>query len=196
MKSLHRPDLYAWSTFDEARNLDFHSLLWVRSEGNVVVDPLPLTPHDRRHLDALGGVAWIVVTNSDHLRTAVALASETGAKIAGPVGERDVFPADRWLSEGDELVLGLFAYEMRGSKTPGELALVLEGDTLITGDLVRAHRAGSLCLLPDAKLTDKAAALASVARLAALPVRAVLVGDGYQVFAEGQAHLSALVPPS
>jgi hypothetical protein len=33
-------------------------------------------------------------------------------------------------------------HRLNGSKTPGELALVLEKTTLITGDLVRAHQAG------------------------------------------------------
>jgi hypothetical protein len=60
MKALHREDLFGWSRFDEARNLDFHSVLWVRPEGNVVVDPLPLSEHDTTHLRSLGGVAWAV----------------------------------------------------------------------------------------------------------------------------------------
>ena len=38
MKSLHRPDLYQWSRFDEARNVDFHGTLWVRPGGNVLID--------------------------------------------------------------------------------------------------------------------------------------------------------------
>ena len=37
MKRLHRADLYGWSRFDEARDIDFHSVLWKRSGGNVVV---------------------------------------------------------------------------------------------------------------------------------------------------------------
>ena len=74
MKRLHRTDLYGWSAFDETRNLDFHSVLWVRPGGNVAIDPLPLSPHDRKHLDALGGVAFVVVTNADHVRNAEWLA--------------------------------------------------------------------------------------------------------------------------
>ena len=40
MKSLHRPDLFAWSSFDEARNVDFNGTFWQRDEGNVVFDPM------------------------------------------------------------------------------------------------------------------------------------------------------------
>jgi glyoxylase-like metal-dependent hydrolase (beta-lactamase superfamily II) len=195
MKSLHRPDLFTWSEFDTARNVDFHGLCWTRPDGNVLVDPLPMTAHDAAHLQALGGARWIVVTNSDHTRAARAIAETTGARLLGPAAERETFPfpCDRWLADGDEVVPGLVALALDGSKTPGELALVLEGTTLVCGDLVRAHRAGALMLLPDAKLADKAAALASVRRLAALPdIEAVLVGDGWSVFRGGRQQLAAL----
>ena len=49
-------------------------------------------------------------------------------------------------------------------------------------------------LLPDAKLTDKAAAVRSLQRLVELrQVEAVLVGDGWQVFSQGQALLEELL---
>jgi glyoxylase-like metal-dependent hydrolase (beta-lactamase superfamily II) len=195
MKSLHRPDLFCWSVFDAERNVDFHGLAWIHPEGNVLVDPMPMSDHDLKHLENLGGAAWIVVTNSDHTRASAALAERFGAKICGPKAEEGFFKADRWLKEGDVVVSGLWVVELAGSKTPGELALVLEGEagrTLITGDLVRAHRAGSLMLLPDAKLKDKSAALESVKRLAGLGVEAVLVGDGWQVFAGGTRLLEKL----
>jgi len=70
MKSLHRPDLFAWSRFDESRNVDFLSVTWVRPAGNLLIDPLSMSEHDRAHLQALGGAAWIIVTNSDHIRDA------------------------------------------------------------------------------------------------------------------------------
>lgn len=195
MKALHRPDLFSWSAFDEARNVDFNGLLWVREGGNVLVDPMPLTDHDRAHLDELGGAAWIVITNSDHTRAATDIAGWTGARIAGPAAEQADFPirCDRWLADGDALVPGMVAIALQGSKTPGELALLIDGTTLVTGDLVRAHRGGALNLLPPPKLSDPAAAAASVRRLAALDgVEAVLVGDGWPVFRGGAARLADL----
>ncbi len=201
MKQLHRPDLFGWSSFDTTRNLDFNGVLWVRdgSDGggraNVAIDPMPLSAHDRAHLEALGGLAWVVVTNSDHARAAEALAGDFGAQIAGPAAEASSFPVavDRWLSDGDELVPGLRALALEGSKTPGELALLIE-NTLVTGDLVRGHVGGALNLLPAAKLSDAEAAVRSLARLADLDaVEAVLVGDGWPVFRDGHARLTELL---
>ena len=195
MKQLHRPDLYAWSDFDEARNIDFHSYCWRRPEGNLVFDPLPLSPHDATHLQSLGPVKAILISNSDHVRAALELAQSSGAEIWGPAGERDSLsvPCQRWLSDGDEPVAGLKVYALEGSKTPGELAFVLENSTLISGDLIRAHAGGSLCLLPDAKLGNKTLAQASVRRLVSeIDVTAVLPGDGWPIFRAGQAALQEL----
>jgi hypothetical protein len=193
MKRLHRKDLYGWSEFDEGRNIDFHSVLWVRPGGNVAIDPLPLSKHDQAHLESLGSVSTIIVTNSDHERASKALAEATGARIFGPAGERERFTCNAWLGDGDEVVRGLTAMALEGSKTPGELALLLDETTLITGDLIRAHEAGRLCLLPDEKLSDKEQAVASLKRLAGLlSIEAVLTGDGWPVFRGGAQALADL----
>lgn len=196
MKQLHRADLYGWSEFNPERNLDFHSVLWVRQGGNVLIDPLPLSSHDEAHLTSLGGAAYIVITNSDHSRDALTIGHKTGAQTLGPARESGSFPipCDRWLKEGDEVVPGLQVFELQGSKTPGELALLLAPETLLTGDMIRAHRAGSLCLLPDAKLSDKVKAVRAVKRLASLPgIATVLPGDGWPVFGNADTVLEALV---
>ncbi|HXD06427.1 MAG TPA: hypothetical protein VN680_10280 [Burkholderiaceae bacterium] len=196
MKSLHRPDLFAWSQFDESRDIDFNSVAWVRPGGNVLVDPLPMSEHDRAHLERLGGAALVIVTNSDHARAAQGVAQQWHARLCGPSAERDRFPlpCDDWLGDGDEPVPGLRVLEMQGSKTPGELALVLDGTTLITGDLVRAQVAGRLNLLPDAKLVDRALAVASVRRILQEhpQIEVVLVGDGWPVFHDGARSLAAV----
>lgn len=187
--------MFAWSTFDSERDVDFNGYLWVRPGGNVAVDPVPAGDHDRAHLTRLGGIAWIVITNSDHVRATEALRAAFGAQVAGPASERERFPiaCDRWLDDGAELE-GLRVLALDGSKTPGELALLLDDTTLITGDLVRAHRGGSLMMLPPPKLADVARARDSVRRLAALErVEAVLVGDGWPVFRDGHRLLGELV---
>ena len=196
MKRLHRKDLYCWSSFAERIDADFNSFLWTSPQGNVVIDPLPLSAHDREQLRALGGVAWVVFTNSDHVRAGGDLA-ELNPKMAGPAAEQATFPirCDRWLSEGDEVLPGLVTRELHGSKTPGELALILEGTTLIAGDLLRAHRANQLMLLPLEKgIKDPALVIESVRRLAESepPIEHILVGDGWCLFGDGRRRLQEL----
>jgi glyoxylase-like metal-dependent hydrolase (beta-lactamase superfamily II) len=197
VKALHRGDLYSWSHFDDVRDVDFNSVAWLRPRGNVIIDPLALSPHDEVHLKKLGGAAWIILTNSDHVREAARARDVFGARLAGPRGERASFPlpCDEWLEDGQELVPGLRAYELNGSKTDGELALVLEETTLVTGDLIRGQKGGVLNLLPEAKLRDKTAAVASVRALLEKHPRidAVLVGDGWPVFRDGRARLKELL---
>jgi hypothetical protein len=196
MKLLHKNNLYCWSQFDADRNIDFHSYLWVRSEGNVVFDPLPLSVHDENHLHSLGVVSHIVISNSDHIRDSEKLAKLTGAKICGPAGEKDSFPiqCSQWLAETKGFVEGLDVYSLSGSKTEGELAFIVEGETLITGDLIRAHSGGKLCILPEAKLQDSNMAKQSVRRIASIPgIKTVLPGDGWPVFCNGQQVLSELL---
>lgn len=197
MKRLHRRDLFCWSEFQEHLDIDFNGFAWIREGGNVLFDPPPLTPHDQDHLRKLGGVAWVVVTNSDHERAVKEVASEFGARLAGPAEERESFPipCDRWLKEGDEPFPGLVTLELEGSKTPGELAFLLEDRALIVGDLIRSHRAGSLMmLLPEQGLRDREKAIASIARLLRRgPIDAVLVGDGWCTFHDGSRRLEDLL---
>ncbi len=53
---------------------------------------MPVSDHDLAHLQSLGAVAWIVITNGDHVRAAKALAEATSARIAGPAAEQHEFP--------------------------------------------------------------------------------------------------------
>jgi len=203
VKSLHRSDLFAWAAFDEARNLDFNGHLLVQHGGaNVAFDPMTLSAHDVEHIDRLGGVDAVMISNADHVRAAADVAARWGARIAAPAAE-EAHPdladlaVDTWL-QPDDVHHGVTCLWMQGSKTRGELAFLMPGgDTLLTGDLVRGQRAGALNLLPAAKLRDRAAAVGSVARLAELPgLEAVLVGDGQSIFRDGAARLRELVTAS
>jgi len=196
MKLLHKNNLFFWTHFDEDRNIDFHSYLWVRDEGNVVFDPLPLTTHDENHLNSLGKVSYIIISNSDHVRNAEVLAHQTGAEIWGPAAEKANFPikCTKWLSESKNVINSLDVYSLQGSKTEGELAFVVDGSTLITGDLIRAHSGGKLCMLPDVKLQNVEQAKDSVNRLALIEgINAILPGDGWPVFRNGEQALLELV---
>lgn len=195
MKRLHQNNLFAWSEFNPDRNLDFHSFFWQRSGGNVVFDPLAASQHDIDHIRSLGGIAWIVITNSDHWRATTEFRNIFSAKVAAPFAEREQLPnCENYLAENDLFLPGLQTWVLSGSKTPGELAFLVEEKTLICGDLIRCHQGGTLTILPTPKLQDRTLAVASVQRLAAIPtVEAVLVGDGWPIFRDGHRRLQELV---
>ncbi len=200
MRRLHRPDMFQWSSFNEARNVDLHGTLLVLPSGNVAFDPLPLCEHDAAHITELGGVDWVNISNADHVRAAADFKRRFGARIGAPAAERELpayaeLEVDQWFA-GDELFeCGIQVVPMGGSKTVGEVAFVMPGgDTVVTGDLVRSHHGGALHLLPEAELSDRDAALASVRAMLDLPgLRHVVVGDGYPVFHRGREALGALV---
>lgn len=193
MKRLHRKDLWCWSTFNEPLDIDFNGFLWTRPDGNVLIDPVEMTPHDLAHLKELGGAKLAILTNSMHVRS---VGQHPGIECWGPRAEKDVFPVacQRWLEDGDQPFPGLNVVALDGSKSPGELALVLDGDTLICGDLIRSHRADTLMLLMEPKLKDKQAALKSIQRmLERFPrIQNVLVGDGWHTFRHGGELLRSL----
>ena len=195
MKKLHRSDLFGWSIFNEERNIDFNSTLWVRSQGNVIIDPLPLTEHDIKHLESLGGASHVIITNSDHIRDAAKISSMTGAKCWAPLAEKEEFPldCDGWLQDGDEPISGIEIFSFNGSKTPGELAVLIDETTLITGDLIRAHEGGCLSIIPDVKLKNWDLAVKSIKRMASIKkIQAVIPGDGWPVFNQGHEALLEL----
>ena len=199
MKRLHRPDLFAWSIYDEGQQVDFNGLLWKREGGNVVVDPVPLADHDWKHLVELGGAAWIVVTNSSHVRAAREVAARTGAALLGPAGERESFPVPcgRWLADGDEPVPGLVVRELHGSKTDGELALVSSRTPpWYWRPRARAPRRCAHAAAPR-EASRPARALESLCRFRRLHPRIehVLVGDGWCAFRNGGVLLDELLPP-
>ena len=167
----------------------------VNPAGNVLIDPLPLNEHDENHLDSLGGAAHIIITNSDHVRDAARILLFTGAKSWGPLGEKEKFPldCDGWLQNGDKPISNIEVFCMEGSKTYGELAILIDENTLVTGDLIRANEGGKLSMLPEEKLQDKKLASNSIKRLAAIKsIEAVIPGDGWPVFNNGHDALTEL----
>ena len=195
MKQLHRSDFFNWTEFNEERNIDFNGTLWLRPSGNVLIDPLPFTGHDINHLKNLGSAAHVIITNSDHVRDAAKILLLTGAKCWGPAAEKDNFPlaCEGWLSEEEQPIKGIEVFCLNGSKTPGELALLIDEKTLVTGDLIRAHEGGHLRMLPDAKLQNRELAIKSIKRMASIKsIETVIPGDGWPLFNYGHEALVAL----
>ena len=185
------PDVYCWSVFNEDRQIDFNGHLWVREEGNVLFDPVPMIESDLAQLDRLGGAAWIVVTNRDHEREAGAFRERTGARVIAHEADAASLAAsvDRPVREG-EILPGLWAVRLEHGKSPGEIALHWpEREVVLAGDLVVGAPVGRLSLLGDEKLDDAPAAARECRKLLALPFDAMLVGDGHSLVTGAREQL-------
>jgi uncharacterized cupin superfamily protein len=187
MQQLSIPDLWMYSVWQPDRSVFFNSYLIRRSEGNVLVDPLAAPDDELAAIDAMGGVALIVVTNRDHERKARDYAARFGAKIAASTGDAPLLagPVDIILREGDEPFAGAFVIAFTGLKSPGEIALHFPRyKAAIVGDALWGDPAGTVRLLPDSKLLDPKAAVLSLRKLWALKLETLLVGDGACIFGD------------
>ena len=185
------PDMYCWSVFNEDRQIDFNGHLWVREEGNVLFDPVPMIESDLAQLDRLGGAAWVVVTNRDHEREAGAFRERTGARVIAHEADAGTLSAsvDRAVG-GGEILPGLRAVPLEHGKSPGEIALYWpERGVILAGDLVVGAPVGRLSLLADEKLDDAPAAALECRKLLALEFDAILVGDGHSLVTGAREQL-------
>jgi glyoxylase-like metal-dependent hydrolase (beta-lactamase superfamily II) len=166
------PGIFEWPWFSERFRYDFHG--YYLPEHSLAIDPVAFP-------DALTEVSEIVLTNRNHFREAQKLKDKTGARIL-------VHPADRAFVEskgtsvdgdlGDRV--GPFTVVPAPGKSPGEVALHWpERRLLLIGDACVGPAPGTLGLLPDAVIDDKARLLDSLRALAKLPVETILLCDGH-----------------
>ena len=192
MKRTIFEDLYCWSIFSEMRQVDFNGHLWVRPEGNALIDPVPMIDSDHEQLNKLGGAAWIIITNRDHEREAHVFKNRTGAKIVVHEADADALSvkADRLIADGEEVVPGLRAIHLPFGKSPGEIALHFpEQRAILAGDIIVGDPVGHLSLLTDEKLESPTKAALALRKILALSFDAMLVGDGHSVLQDARQRL-------
>ena len=191
MQSTIIAGVWIWSLWKPERNLFFNSFFITRPDGNLAIDPLPLSDADAREIEAHGGLAWVVITNRDHERDARAVAARFGAKIAASAPDVETLsgPVDRGLAHGDEIG-GALVFVLDGFKTPGECALCFSDlQTVVLGDALWGAPAGSLQLMPGDKLADPRRAALSLRAIAAMWPNHLLVGDGACIFGNAKAEI-------
>ena len=184
MKQILHEDMFCWSVFSEPRQIDFNGHLWVRGEGNVLIDPVAMSESDPHQFDRLGGAVLIVLTNADHEREAAFFRARTGASVVVHSDDADALSVDvdRMVEDGEEIVPGLETIHLRHGKSPGEIALYWPARRLVlAGDLVVGAPLGRLSLLMNDKLADPPRAALDLRKILARPFDAILVGDGHSI---------------
>ncbi len=185
MKRLTFDDLFAWSVFNVERQVDLSGHLWVRKEGNILIDPVPMSAADLEQMRELGRTSLCIITNRDHVRAAAQLRDELGFEIAAHAADADNLglPIARRLGHGDEIVSGLFAIHLAHGKSPGEIALWMPRHALvIVGDILCGDPVGSVTLLPDVAMREPAKAALELRKILRLPFEHLLVGHGHSLF--------------
>ncbi|MBD5634381.1 MAG: cupin domain-containing protein [Candidatus Eremiobacteraeota bacterium] len=173
-----------WSVWQPDRNLYFNSFFVAMPDGNVAIDPLPLSETDAAEIASRGGLAWVLITNRDHERDARAVATRFGARLVSSEREAPLLsgPVDRTLKPGESFADAV-VIALEGVKTPGEIALWWQArSTVLVGDALWGSPAGAVRLMPDDKLGDPARAVLSLRALRACRPEHLLVGDGACIF--------------
>lgn len=185
MKRLMFEDFYSWSIFSQQRQIDFNGHLWIRPEGNVLIDPVPMNDDQFAKFQKLGGASHIIITNRDHEREAGFFREKTGAEVIvheADANELSIKP-DRTIQGEDNIFPGLLAIHLRYGKSPGEIALYWRNRGIIlVGDLVAGEPMGQFSLLMDEKLESPPKAAYECRKLLRHKFDAILVGDGHSIF--------------
>lgn len=188
--------IFTWPWFSERHGYNFNGFLIHDTGGNLCVDP---PEPDAATLDEIAriGVAWILLTNRNHVRAANTVRARTGANTA--IHREDAAHArgqgadlDSELRVGEHV--GPLAIVGVPGKSPGEVALHwVERRLLIVGDCVIGNPPGYCSLLPDRVIDDPACLRASVGHLLDLDFDTLLVADGEPILTGAQQHLRQLV---
>lgn len=203
MKNTRLEGLSYWGQYQPERRIDFNGFHWASPVGGLAIDPMALDAAGLAELGERGGLRWIVTTNAEHLRAAPALKEAFGAQLLAPAEERarlgeSAALVDAWFEGNadlpEELQRVLEVYPLRGGKSPMEPALYLKPlQAVYFADLVRCHESGRLRLLPDEKISDRAAVLVSLRALEELELQAVLLGDGDGIYNGAAAAFEELL---
>jgi len=190
------PGVLAWSWFSASHGYDFHGHLVRHAGGNLCIDPVEAAEDDLAAI-AREGVARVLLTNRNHVRSAERVRERTGAPIA-------IHPADADYARGQGATVsealhdgercGPFIVVPVPGKSPGEVALHWpERGLLIVGDALIGNPPGRLGLLRDRVMDDPQQLRRSVRALTALDLDVILVGDGVPVLSDAGARLRELV---
>ena len=132
-----------------------------------------------------GPVDYIIVTNRDHVRESVAYREEFRCQLHVPeldAPQMELTPTKTY-KDGELLVGGIWAIQLKDQKSPGESALFIpqRQGVLILGDALIGKPAGSLSMLPAEKYADRERARDGLRRLLKYQFDSALVGDGASI---------------
>ena len=196
MKAL-LPGIWQWSWFSEEKQLNFNGLFLAVGEHRILVDPPVLTAEASTMIRRQGQVDYIIITNRDHAREAMACQKDFGCQLFVPdadAPQMDLKPS-KTFKDGELLPGGIWVIHLQDQKSPGESALFIQQGkgVLIVGDALIGRPPGALSLLPVEKYADAAKAKEGLRRLLKYQFDAILVGDGASILSGAKAAVEHAV---
>ena len=187
--------LWLWQAYDPALKSDLFSSAAKCGGRLFLIDPIPLAAGPLAELTADGDVAGVLVTNSNHPRTAAAFARQFGttilaaAPVAAELGDARMQP----IAEG-EILPGLAAIPLEGA-APGEMAFHFaeNGGTLVIGDALIHFEPYGFTLLPAKYCSNQKQMRGSLRQLLDWPFERLLFAHGSPILSAARARLETLL---
>ena len=179
------PGIWQWSWFSDEKKLDFNGLFLTIGEHRILVDPPPMAADELAQAKRGGQVDYILITNRDHEREAVALQKEFHCQVWVPAADAPqmTIKPDKTYKDGELLSGGIWAIQLNDQKAPGESALFIQQGKgiLIVGDALIGKPQGSVNMLPPEKYADAGKAREGLKRILKYNFDTLLVGDGASI---------------
>jgi len=196
------PGIFSWGSTYADRPWDLNGYAFKLGTETIVVDPPAMAEENWAGLDALRPITKIVLTNRDHVRDAEIFRGRYNACIVAFTDEAAQLaplPIDERVREADLIGRVLRVIHLPG-KSPGEMGLYLEpavyplarevGGILLLGDAIIGHPPGSLGLIPENKLDNRAQLKQSLCKLLDYDFEALLLCDGQPILTGGKRKVA------
>lgn len=188
------PGIRMWRMWSGEKGYFFNGWILSCEAGEIVVDPPPLSEEAHAAVLSLRNPLGVLLTNWTHRRFAADVVRLRSMPIlihSTDAPRLEGVKANRFVDEATTLSPDLRIVETPG-KTRGEVGLLFR-NALILGDTVIGHPAGEIGLLPDAKIEDKPALLATLARIPEFSFEILLLGDGESVLDNPKEKIRSLL---
>lgn len=190
-----RPNLAVWQTYDKTAKADLFSSALIVQDGVFVIDPIEIADHPLDQLTGTRPIAGIIVTNSNHFRSADTYIRRFSVPL---FAHRNSLPKRAppdfiEISDGSRIGNELEVIVIEGAG-PGEVALYHAGDngTLIVGDALINFEPYGFALLPEKYCENIKQMRESLRKLLRYDAERILFAHGMPILSEANARLRQL----
>jgi glyoxylase-like metal-dependent hydrolase (beta-lactamase superfamily II) len=191
--------LFVWHGYDSDVKAELYSSSLTTAEGMYLIDPILLEKEALDELIGSGGVAGIIVTNSNHHRASALYAEQFSAPIfAGSETFADanqrVF---RRVTDGEEICHELTAIAIEGAAA-GEVVLHYKpnGGTLIVGDALINFDPYGFTYLPRKYCSNEKEMRRSLRKLLDYKAERIVFAHGTPILSGASDRLQSLLDSS